>query len=260
MHTPSLLRFAFACCTAFALNAQAAESSTPVWSTQAKQLVLVEAADWAAPSGELRRYEREDSGAQWQRVGEPQSVALGRTGSAWGIGLHTLPQPGPIKREGDGKSPAGAFAIGPAFGYAINENTALPYHAMQETDYCIDVPQSPLYNQLVDAAQVGKDAVKGSTEPMRLDIHNDGDPRYRIGFVIAHNPQNAPGAGSCIFAHLTRREGEATAGCTAMEDAAMQALLGWLDPSRDPVFVLLPQAELARLATAWGLPQSEVSP
>ncbi len=260
MRSTSIIRLALACCAALGVHSQATEPSTPPWSAQARQLVLVEAPGWDAPTGEMRRYQREDSSAHWQPVGQAQAVALGRAGSAWGIGLHALPQPGPQKREGDGKSPAGAFAIGTAFGYAASENTALPYRAMQDTDYCIDVPQSPLYNQLVDAAQAGKDAVQGSTEPMRLDIHNDGDPRYRIGFVISHNPRNTPGAGSCIFAHLTRREGEATAGCTAMPDAGMQTLLGWLDPARDPVFVLLPRAELVRLAPAWGLPQPEAAP
>jgi len=44
---------------------------------------------------------------------------LGRAGLAWGLGLHGNPPfPGPIKREGDGRSPAGAFELSSAFGYA----------------------------------------------------------------------------------------------------------------------------------------------
>jgi L,D-peptidoglycan transpeptidase YkuD (ErfK/YbiS/YcfS/YnhG family) len=61
-------------------------------------------------------------------------------------------------------------------------------------------------------------------------------------------------AGSCIFAHLWKSPDTATAGCTAMQPEAMQALLAWLDPKRQPVFVLLPQAEYGRLKTAWRLP------
>ena len=41
---------------------------------------------------------------------------------------------------------------------------------------------------------------------------------------------------------------------TAMDEADMQALLAWLDPQRQPRFVLLPQAQYRRLAGAWGLP------
>jgi L,D-peptidoglycan transpeptidase YkuD (ErfK/YbiS/YcfS/YnhG family) len=125
---------------------------------------------------------------------------------------------------------------------------------MDIDDWCIDLPASPLYNRLVNARDVGADAVAGSTEPMRLDLRHPGDVRYARGFVIAHNPDAVPGAGSCIFAHLWRQPGETTAGCTAMAAPAMQALLEWLDPAQRPLFVLLPAAEHARLAGEWGLP------
>jgi hypothetical protein len=81
----------------------------------------------------------------------------------------------------------------------------MPYQPMLDSSYCMDVPASPFYNRIVDEKKVGSAAVKGSTEPMRLDLHNKGDVRYREGFVIAHNPDNQPGKGSCIFAHLWRR-------------------------------------------------------
>lgn len=104
------------------------------------------------------------------------------------------------------------FALGSAFGYAVTRpGTALPYQPMLDSSYCMDVPASPFYNRIVDEKKVGSAAVKGSTEPMRLDLHNKGDVRYREGFVIAHNPDNQPGKGSCIFAHLWRQPGEATA-------------------------------------------------
>ena len=72
--------------------------------------------------------------------------------------------------------------------------------------------------------------------------------------MIAHNPQAIPGRGSCIFAHLWQAPGVATAGCTAMAEPAMQALLQWLQPQAKPVFVLLPQAQWRRLAADWQLP------
>ncbi len=92
---------------------------------------------------------------------------------------------------------------------------------------------------------------------MRLDLHHDGDRRYQEGFVIGHNLQARPGAGSCIFARLWRAAGEATTGRTAMEPADM---LAWLRPDAAPLFVLLPRKDYERLHTTWALPAVEPAP
>ncbi|MEO6264240.1 MAG: hypothetical protein ABIO58_04680 [Luteimonas sp.] len=225
---------------------------------QARQVVLVTIPDWNADRGTLQMYER--SGAHWRAAGRPQPVMIGRAGAAWGLGLHSSRQPGPIKREGDGRSPAGVFEIGSAFGYAPTAVTALPYDAMQASHYCVDVSDSPLYNRIVDARIVGVDAVAGSTEPMRRDLHADGDQRYRLGFVIEHNVEARSMAGSCIFAHLWKSPSDATTGCTAMGETTMDGLLTWLRPDQHPVFVLLPADEYTRLHAAWGLPTVEAQP
>lgn len=232
---------------------RAASMEAAPWQ-QSRQLVLVTTAGWDSNHGSLRTYQRGGDG--WQQVGAAVPVMIGRAGAAWGLGLHPG-QPGVQKREGDGRAPAGVFAIGTAFGYAANANTTLPYAAMQASHYCIDVNESPLYNRIVDTAVVGMDAAKGSTEPMRRDIHADGDQRYRLGFVIEHNRQARPGGGSCIFAHLWKSPTDATAGCTAMDPAAMDRLLSWLQPAQRPVLVLLPRHEHQRLHGAWQLPQPE---
>ena len=219
----------------------------------ARQLVLVTAADWNATTGTLRTYARNDDGT-WREAGDAAPVSIGRGGSGWGVGLHPAQSGGPGKHEGDGRAPAGVFAIGEAFGYAAQAQTALPYAQMQASSWCMDVVDSPLYNRIVDASEVGDAAVQGSSEPMRRDLHDNGDQRYRSGFVIEHNPDARKGAGSCIFAHLWKAPGAPTAGCTAMADATMQRLYGWLQPEARPVFVLLPQAEYERLRRSWRLP------
>lgn len=219
---------------------------------QAGQLILVTTADWNADRGVLRHFERRGQG--WRQVGDAQPVMIGRNGSAWGLGLYDTSQPGPVKREGDGRSPAGVFAIGEAFGYAPTADTTLPYAPMQASNYCVDVSGSPLYNQIVDANVVGAAAVAQATEPMRRDLHADGDQRYRLGFVIEHNTQAAPMGGSCIFAHLWKSADDPTTGCTAMAPGTMAAVLAWLRPELDPVFVLLPLPEYRRLRSAWDLP------
>jgi len=229
----------------------AAKPEAIAWN-DAQQLVLVTTADWNANHGTLRTFVRD--GDSWRAVTAAAPVTVGKSGSAWGLGLNA-PQPGVQKQEGDGRAPAGVFRIGTAFGYADTARTALPYDAMQASDWCIDVSTSPLYNRIVDADDVGKAAIEGSTEPMRRDLHAQGDQRYKLGFVIEHNAQATSGAGSCIFAHLWKAPGEATAGCTAMDEPVMQDLLAWLDRRRRPVFVLLPDAEYARLKEDWQLPE-----
>src|SRR5262249_18744762 len=107
----------------------------------------------------------------------------------------------------------------------------------------------------VDARKVGAAAVAGSTEPMRRDLHADGDQAYKIGFVIEQNPHGTAGAGSCVFAHLWKSADSSTAGCTAMTEDAMRRLLAWLKPWDQPVLVVLPEAEYARLRGAWELPE-----
>lgn len=229
-----------------------ASEQARLWA-DASQMVLVTTADWDSTSGELRRYERDGKG--WKQVGETSDIVVGRTGTAWGIGLNDEHGAGPVKREGDGKAPAGVFSIGPAFGYAATAQTGLGYKAMGQNDWCIDVPQSAYYNQIIDRSLVKAPDLDQSTEPMRRDIHADGDQRYREGFVIEHNAANIRNAGSCIFAHLWTAPDSTTAGCTAMAPASMDTLLAWLDEKRKPVFVQLPIAQYMQLRAEWNLPQ-----
>lgn len=247
-----MLRFlmVLAVLLATACGTLAAEHDNPGWA-DARQLVLVTTADWNANGGKLQTFAMTDQG--WQAVGDATPVTIGRAGSAWGVGLHPV-QAGLEKREGDGRAPAGVFRVGSGFGYAVSAQTALPYVAMNGTQYCVDVSGSPIYNQIVDARDVGTAAVAQSTEPMRRDIHVNGDQRYKLGFVIEHNADGRSGAGSCIFAHLWKAPGEPTAGCTAMDEPAMLRLYSWLRPELHPVFVLLPRGEYQRLKTAWNLP------
>ena len=229
------------------------ERPAPVPLHDARQLIVVVTPDWNASQGTLHTFERGDDG-HWGPAGLESDVTVGRRGVAWGSGLHPARSDGPLKREGDGRAPAGIFALGAAFGYAPAADTAMPYLAMDEHDYCIDVADSPLYNRIVDEREVGAAAIEGSTEPMRRDLHFDGDQRYRLGLVIRHNAARRAGGGSCIFAHVWLAPGVATAGCTAMDDGAMRALLAWLRPAATPRFVLLPRPQYSALQRDWDLP------
>jgi L,D-peptidoglycan transpeptidase YkuD (ErfK/YbiS/YcfS/YnhG family) len=252
--TLTLLRRA-AVLAALTFSAQAFTApATPPWQG-ARQMVLVTIDGWNTDQGTLRRFVREDD--HWVAVGASWPVVIGKRGAAWGLGLQPPRDDGPVKHEGDNRSPAGVFRIGTTFGYAQQVATAMPYRALSATDWCMDVVDSPYYNRIVDAKQVGAAAVKGSSEPMRRDLHVHGDQRYRMGFVIESNPDARPEAGSCIFGHLWASPTTGTAGCTAMTPESMRDLLGWLKPEDHPVFVLLPRQAYAALRDDWQLPALE---
>lgn len=221
---------------------------------QARQLLRVLAPDWDASSGTLQRLVRATSGSSWQAEGAPLPVSLGRHGLAWGLGLHTAP-PSPQKQEGDGRSPAGLFAIPQLFGQAqalaaLGQPARLPCLPCHLNLFAVDDPASRHYNRIVDGRQVPRDWQ--SAEAMERD-----DERYAIGAVIAHNPAGIPGAGSCIFLHVHGGPGQPTAGCTAAAREQVQALCAWLDDAANPLLLQLPAGIYAQLAPAWGLPPAQ---
>lgn len=226
----------------------------------ARQLLLVVAPGWLSRAARLQRFERQTARSDWRRIGPAAHVSLGRAGLAWGRGLH-LPEAvaGRHKREGDGCSPAGLFAITALFGDAgpdspLARAAKLPYWPATCHLKAIDDPASAHYNLILDERQVARpDWV--SCEDMRRD-----DGRYAAGAVIAHNgAPSVPGAGSCIFLHVWAAAGVETAGCTAMALDDMREIGAWLDGAASPVLVQLPQAEYAARRAAWALPHFDSS-
>jgi L,D-peptidoglycan transpeptidase YkuD (ErfK/YbiS/YcfS/YnhG family) len=226
----------------------AAASPVPA---ESRQMVLSVSAGWDQTRAILQAYERPAADAPWQPVGAPIEGSLGRSGLAWGRGLHPLGLEDPQKREGDGKSPAGVFDLRLVTGYeaAPPSGTRLPYREATATLRCVDDVKSAHYNRLADEAKTRKDW--SSAEKMRL-----ADDRYRLVVWVGHNDSPVvPGGGSCIFLHLREGPGATTSGCTAFEPEPMERLLRWLDPAARPVLVQLPDAEYRTLAAEWGLPE-----
>ncbi|HEX8187996.1 MAG TPA: L,D-transpeptidase family protein [Pyrinomonadaceae bacterium] len=243
------IRLALAC--ALLAWAPAAAGKTPAPLLRSRQLLVVTTRGWDDVPGTLRRFERKGTKGAWVQVGKEVPVAVGRNGLGWGAGLvETGGEAGPQKKEGDGRAPAGVFALGPAFGFAPARDAwlRLPYTPLTPSVECVDDTASRSYNLIVDRAAAGG-ADWNSSERMR------SVEGYRRGLVVRHNA--APvvaGRGSCIFLHVWAGPGKGTAGCTAMEEASLTGLLRWLDPKQTPLLVQLPGAEYARLRAAWGLP------
>lgn len=223
-----------------------------------RQLLLVIAPAWKSCAAQLQRCERESLRSDWRRVGPAVTVSLGKSGLAWGRGLHAqVNGVGPEKREGDGCAPAGIFAITALFGYAAPDSlfaqaAKLPYLYATSDLKAIDDPASVHYNQIVDQTSVAQADWASCEDMLRRD------QRYTVGAVVAHNserPVPVPGAGSCIFLHVWESEGVTTAGCTAMSLADMSEIGGWLDGAAAPVLVQLPEVEYEGLRREWGLPR-----
>jgi len=211
---------------------------------------------WDSASATLRLWHRDGDG--WRPDGTPWSGVLGHAGAAWGRGLHGDGAPaghaGPVKAEGDGRSPAGAFGLRGAYGYAAaSPGGALPYTPVDASWHCVDDPASRQYGRIVDARTVAMDW--SSSEPMRRS-----DALYTWVVDIAHNPGAVRGGGSCIFFHVWHGPKAGTAGCTAMPRPAIERLIAALDPADRPVYVLLPREEYAALAPAWHLPPPDAAP
>jgi L,D-peptidoglycan transpeptidase YkuD (ErfK/YbiS/YcfS/YnhG family) len=218
--------------------------AAPALLAGAPQLVLGVTDGWDDTAITLTRYQRD--GAGWRAVGAPVAAVAGHAGLAWGRGLHPA-QPGRQKEEGDGRSPAGAFAIGGAFGFAAAPpaGTALPYAQLGDAWRCVDDPASAHYNRLFDASGVAVDW-RSAEEMMELgELH-------RWVVFVEHNPDAVRDGGSCIFFHVWSGRGGATLGCTALDEEALAAMIAWLRPGA--VYVLLPRAEREALAVGWGLP------
>jgi D-alanyl-D-alanine dipeptidase len=214
------------------------------------QLVSVTSDSWQATHGTLRRYERQP-GRTWRAIGEPLRVVLGHAGYGWGDGLHGTGAPahrtGPVKREGDGRSPAGVFELGTVYGYSQTASgISLPYISADAALRCVDDPASPEYNRiLLEPAR----ATWKSAERMRRD-----DDLYELALVVRHNTDPVvPGHGSCIFVHVWQSPNTPVTGCTALDEANLKTLVKWLKPNA-AVLVALPASEYTALRREWGLP------
>lgn len=164
----------------------------------------------------LDAWERKDKG--WEIIHSVPAV-IGRNGFA----------PAGEKREGDGRTPSGTFALLRAFGYEAEVETGLDYVQATEKDFWIDAPDSPMYNQWVS----------GLPPQESHEVLRRADDMYKYAAVIEYNTAPVvPGAGSAIFLHVWRDVDKPTAGCVAVAEPEMIELLRWLDAARQPVIVL----------------------
>ena len=221
-----------------------------------QQAILVVTESDTSNRGVMHYFERKSSADNWERLPEEVAVSIGRNGLAWGRGLHTTDAPDsfPIKKEGDGKSPAGVFYLNTVFGYKTEAewgNFKMPYLRLTEMVECVDDASSESYNSLVS-----KDTVKvdwNSSEKMSsMGVY------YELGVTVDHNKFPIEiGAGSCIFLHNWKIPFGVTAGCTAMAPENMKRTAFWLDAEKIPVLIQLTKGQYKEFKEKWQLPAFE---
>lgn len=248
------MRFFF---TAFVLlgtvaSAAAQSPTRSLHDNPSQKLIVVTTPDWDAVQGALARYERQNG--KWRQIGDAIPVVVGRNGLAWdprlvreiGSGVY----PGPIKHEGDGRSPAGLFYVKSAFGFDPLFSGSIPYLPLTPTTECVDDPASRYYAQIVDRQKV--DIVDWKSSEKMRDV-----PGYHWGAVVNYNMERPiKGDGSCVFLHQWSGPAIGTAGCTAMAAGDIETLVRWLG-DQPAVLAQLPKFSSSyyeRLRKSWLLP------
>lgn len=212
------------------------------------QLLVVVNNGWDSVQGKLYAFKKEHG--KW-RLQFSNPVVLGSKGLAVGDGLIKLTIKGPVKHEGDKRSPAGIFSIGTAFGYAEKKDAAWiknRYVRAFDTLICVDDINSSNYNKLVDKDTARHDY--NSFEYMHLK-----KVYYKWGLFINHNSGKVvPGDGSCIFMHIWEDDHTGTDGCTAMTESNMLRVLHWINAKERPLLVQMPKDVYHIIKRQFGFP------
>jgi L,D-peptidoglycan transpeptidase YkuD (ErfK/YbiS/YcfS/YnhG family) len=215
------------------------------------QCVVATAEGWDSSHAKVALYEK--SGGQWRQVGPAWKGRLGKNGLVWGRGIHPNPPGAKLKNEGDLRAPAGVFDLGGAWGYhrTIQKHPKLFYRQVTPRDLWVEDPASPHYNRHLILPK------NPATEWENKQQMKLNDPPHSLKLFIAHNapPNVVANGGSAIFFHIWREGGaRPTAGCTTMDEERLRWLIARIDPTKRPLYVLLPRAEYEKRRQAWKLP------
>jgi L,D-peptidoglycan transpeptidase YkuD (ErfK/YbiS/YcfS/YnhG family) len=188
------------------------------------QVIVAYASGYGVTSGTLETFQKVNGA--WQPALGPMAMRLGTKGFS------------DHKVEGDLTTPTGMYRIGATmYGIAGNPGVRYAYHHLVADDWWNENVASPAYNSFVHGADPG-----GGSEPL-WQI----SPQYTYFAVIDYNipvVSATPARGSGIFLHVSA--GRATAGCLALAQSDLVAVLRWLNPAASPRVVMAPSSVLSR--------------
>lgn len=188
------------------------------------QVIVAYASGYGVTSGTLETFQKVNG--VWQPALGAMAMRLGTKGFS------------DSKVEGDLTTPTGMYRIGgTVYGIAANPSVRYAYHQLVADDWWDENVASPGYNSFVHGADPG-----GGSEALWQT-----SPQYTYFAVIDYNiPVVAatPARGSGIFLHVSA--GRATAGCLALVQSDLVAVLRWLNPAANPRIVMAPSSVLGR--------------
>jgi len=199
-----------------------------------KQIILVTSNDLNDNKATLSCFE------DGKKVFKDFKVNLGKNGLGWGLGILKLKHDknDPLKYEGDNKAPIGIFKLTQVFGYKKQNNLKMPYLHVNKNIICVDDSNNKNYNQIIKIPK---------TKPKSFEVMKRDDKQYEFGIVVEHNKAQLKQRGSCIFLHVERFSGAATAGCTSMSLENLKKIINWLDKSKNPILIQIPKKELNKI-------------
>lgn len=204
--------------------------------TDSNQVVLVSANSWQSTVGTVQVFERNKN--SWLATQKSVQAILGYGGLV----------PGNNRKQGTGKTPTGTYAFTSAFGIKSDPGTKLNYVKVDKNDAWTYNPKFPSTYNIFQTAN--KD---WSSYGNYVEILSTYRKQYNYVAVVDFNlppgkitqganginrtDQSAnTGQGGGIFLHVSN--GTKTAGCVAIPEKAMKAILEWIDPDKNPVIVI----------------------
>ncbi|MET0740494.1 MAG: L,D-transpeptidase family protein [Candidatus Nanopelagicales bacterium] len=185
------------------------------------QALIVTAARSGTSTATLTAWQRDADGS-WSVAYGPMTARIGRAGFL------------SDRREGDGSTPVGTFALPFSFGIAADPGTALEYRQVDDDDWWAGDSDDPAtYNTWQSTRPADAAWLEDRSEHLV-----DYSAAYRHAVVIGFNSERTPWRGSAIFLHVAT--GSSTAGCVAIDAPALVELLRWLDPGQSPRIAMGP--------------------
>jgi L,D-peptidoglycan transpeptidase YkuD (ErfK/YbiS/YcfS/YnhG family) len=204
--------------------------------TDSRQVVLVTAKSWDSTTGTVHVFEKKKK--IWTATQNPVNANLGYGGLV----------PGSKRKQGTGTTPTGTYAITWAFGIKSDPGTKMTYTKVDNNDAWTYNPRVPsTYNVFQTAnktwANYGDYVERLSTYRKQYNYVAVLDFNLPAGKIttgsdgINRTDQSADTSrGGGIFLHVSN--GTKTAGCIAIPQKTMRAILEWLDPKKNPVIVI----------------------